>query len=316
MNETLNFPLITRQFYMEPLALEEGAMMACHLYLWPRITGQVKEMEPMAAAGAKDPNDVKYGGSAAHMRKQMAMPTMQSNGPFSAPTSLDSNYFWTVEGKPGVAVIPVNGMLMKGAGPFAEACMGVVNPDRVSHALGQAMAAKEIKQIVLDIGSPGGRVTYIPEMAAQIKAAAATRGKTVWAFTDTNIASAATWMASQANEIITTPSASVGSIGTYLAFLNPKVAMQMQGYQLELFKKGTHKALGLPGQDLTQADREYLQKGVDKINEQFVAAVKSGRPKVSEEAVTDAKMYDGAEAVKQGLSDGIASSWEDFIGML
>lgn len=305
MNETLNFPQITRQFYMEPLALEEGAMMACHLYLWPRITGQVKDMEPMAAAGAKDPNDVKYGGGAAHMRKQMATPTI-----------LDNNYFWTVEGKPGVAVIPVNGMLMKGAGPYAESCMGVVNPDRVSHALGQAMANKEIKQIVLDIGSPGGRVTYIPEMAAQIKAAASTRGKTVWAFTDTHIASAATWMASQANEIITTPSASVGSIGTYLAFLNPKVAMQMQGYQLELFKKGTHKALGLPGQDLTQADRAYLQDGVDKINAQFVAAVKAGRPKVSEEAVTDAKMYDGPEAVKQGLSDGIASSWEDFIGML
>jgi signal peptide peptidase SppA len=310
MNETLNFPQITRQFYMEPLALEEGAMMACHLYLWPRITGQVKDMEPMAAAGAKDPNDVKYSGAYAHMRRQVAGPR------YDGYAIADENYYWSVTGKPGVAVIPVNGMLMKGAGPFAEMCMGVVNPDRVSHALGQAMAAKEIKQIVLDIGSPGGRVTYIPEMAAQIKAAASTRGKTVWAFTDTHIASAATWMASQANEIITTPSASVGSIGTYLAFLNPKVAMQMQGYQLELFKKGTHKALGLPGQDLTQADRAYLQDGVDKINAQFVAAVKAGRPKVSEEAVTDAKMYDGPEAVKQGLSDGIASSWEDFIGML
>jgi protease-4 len=316
MQDTINFPQITRQFYMEPLALEEGAMMACHMYLWPRISGKVKDIEPMAAAQTKDPGDVKYGGSAAHMRKQMAMPTMQSNGPWTAPTILDNNYFWTIEGKPGVAVIPINGMLMKGAGPYAESCMGVVNPDRVSHALGQAMASKDIKQIVLDIGSPGGRVTYIPEMAAQIKAAADTRGKTVWAFTDTHIASAATWLASQANEIITTPSASVGSIGTYLAFLNPKVAMQMQGYQLELFKVGTHKALGLPGQDLTQADREYLQAGVNKINEQFVTAVKAGRRKVSNEAVTDAKMYDGGDAVKHGLSDGLVASWDEFVSLL
>jgi protease-4 len=310
MQDTINFPQITRQFYMEPLALEEGAMMACHMYLWPRITGQVKDIEPLAASGAKDPNDVKYSGGYAHMRRQMAGPR------YDGYAIADETYFWSVSGKPGVAVIPVNGMLMKGAGPFAESCMGVVNPDRISHALGQAMASKDIKQIVLDIGSPGGRVTYIPEMAAQIKAAADTRGKTVWAFTDTHIASAATWLASQANEIITTPSASVGSIGTYLAFLNPKVAMQMQGYQLELFKVGTHKALGLPGQDLTQADREYLQAGVNKINEQFVSAVKAGRRKVSEEAVTDAKMYDGGDAVKHGLSDGLVASWDEFVSLL
>jgi signal peptide peptidase SppA len=314
--DTINLPHIARQFYLEPLALEESAMLACHLYLWPRISGQVSDVQPMAASKQSDPNDVKYTGAYGHMRRQIAAPAMQSNGPFAAPTILDANYYWTIDGKPGVAVIPVNGMISKGAGPFAESCMGAVNPDRISHALGQAMANKDIKQIVLDIGSPGGRVTYIPELAAQVRAAAQTRGKTVWAFTDTHIASAATWIASQANEIITTPSASIGSIGTYLAFLNPKVAMQMQGYSLELFSKGTHKALGLPGKDLTQADREYLQTGVDKINAQFVEAVKMGRKRSSEEAIRDAKMYDGADAISHGLSDGLAASWDDFVSLL
>jgi ClpP class serine protease len=54
---------------------------------------------------------------------------------------------------------------------------------------------------------------------------------------------------------------------------------------------------------------------VDKINAQFVAAVSAARPKVSEEALRDAKMYDGPDAVRQGLADGIANSWEDFISM-
>lgn len=288
-------------------------MQTCHMLLWPRITAG-KTADLVIEAAQAGPNDVKHAGAFAHMRRQLAAPAMQSNGPFSAPTILDENYFWTIEGKPGVAVIPIKGMLMKGAGPFAESCMGVVNPDRITHALAQAMAAKDIKQIVLDVDSPGGRVTYIPELAEQVAAAA--KKKTVRVFTDSMIASAATWTAAGASEILMTPSAQIGSIGTYLAFLNPTVAMQMQGYKMELFSQGTHKGIGLPGRDLTQADRDYLQAGVDKINAQFVAAVKAGRPGVSEEAVRDAKMYDGADAVQHGLADGIVASWEEFVALL
>ena len=92
--------------------------------------------------------------------------------------------------------------------------------------------------------------------------------------------------------------------------------MQMQDYALEMFSKATHKGLGLPGRDLTQADREYLQSGVDRVNAEFVAAVKAGRPKVSEEALRDAKMYDGVAAVKQGLADGIVASWDEFLSLI
>lgn len=314
-----SFPQIARAFYLEPLAIEEGAMMSIHQFLMPRITGKVVDNVFETEAAQRDqapPASNRMGGSLAHMRRQMAAPEMQSNGPFSAPTILDSRYYWSADGKADTAVIPIVGTLVKGAGPFSESCMGAVNPDRIGYALDQAMSAKEVKKIVLDINSPGGRTTYIPELAAKVRQAATTRGKTVYAFSDQMIASAATWIGSQANEVIITSSASVGSIGTYLAFLNPKIAMQMAGYSLELFKQGTHKALGMPGQDLTQEDRAYLQSTVDKINAQFVSAVKAGRPKASEEALRDAKMYDGADAIKQGLADGVVGSWEEFLSLL
>ncbi len=316
MSEIINFPQIARAFYMEPLALEEGAMFAAHMYLWPRITGAVQDSTPFmqAAAEKSSPQHNKYDGTLAHMRKQVAGPIVQwgSNG----PVTIDSNYYWSIDGKPGVAVIPMNGMLSKGAGPFAESCMGAVNPDRINHALQQAIAAKDIKTIVMDAGSPGGRTTAIAETADLVKQATQTRGKTVYAFTDTLIASAAEWICSQADEIIMTSSAQIGSIGTYLAFLNPKVAMQTQGYNLELFSQGTHKAIGMPGRDLSQADRQYLQANVNKINGQFVAAVKAGRPKASEEALRDAKMYDAADAIKQGLADGLVASWDEFVSLI
>ena len=318
MPEIINFPQIARAFYMEPLALEEGAMLAAHMFLWPRVTGAVQDSASFieAAAEKSSPQHNKWDGSLAHMRKQIAAPAMQSNGWSAPPTILDPNYYWQIDGKPGVAVIPMNGMLSKGVGPFAESCMGAVNPDRINHALQQAIAAKDIKTIVMDVGSPGGRTTAIAETAALVKLATETRGKTVYAFTDTLIASAAEWICSQADEVIMTSSSQIGSIGTYLAFLNPKVAMQTKGYNLELFSQGTHKAIGMPGRDLSQKDREYLQAGVDKINGQFVAAVKAGRPKATEEALRDAKMYDAADAIKQGLADGLVSSWDEFVSLI
>jgi ClpP class serine protease len=300
--EIINYPLLARSFYFSPLALEESAMLACHMVLWPRVMGEVRDSVPMAAAPSMTSVKPVY---APHTRRSQA-----------GPSEADQNYYWTVDGKPGVAVIPINGMIMKGASSFQESCFGAVNPDRVSYALAQAVAAKDIKQIVLDIGSPGGKTTFTPELAAQIQAATQVRGKTVVAFTDTMIASAAEWLASQCDEVCCTASAGIGSIGTYLAFLNPKVAMQTQGYNLEMFSQGTHKGLGLPGRDINQADRIYLQGTVDKLNTQFVSTVKAGRPNVSDEALRDAKMYDGPDAVAHGLADYLVSSWEDFVAQL
>lgn len=314
-----SYPQIFRAFYGEPIALEEGMMLSIHGFLWPRFTGAVNDPVFSTEAAQKDqpaPASNRMGGGMAHMRRQMAAPEMVSNGPYSPPTIVDPRYYWSADGRADVAVIPVNGMLTKGAGTFSEMCMGAVNPDRISHALGQAIAAREVKTIVFDGNSPGGRTAFMPELAAQIREAAQTRGKTLYWFSDEMTASAAMWLASQCNECIITPSAQLGSIGTYLAFLNPKIAMQTAGYTLEMFSQGTHKGIGLPGRDLSQADRAYLQAIVDKANAGFLADVKLGRPKASEEALRDAKVYDGPDAVKHGLADGLATSWDDFLSLL
>jgi len=307
----ITYPQIARAFYLEPLALDEATMLSIHMWLWPRISGKISEALPTEAEMAAGKEKPIKSAIMPHTRRSMASPVYDFDGRIT-----DDRYYYTVDGKPSIAVIPVNGMLAKGAGFFQEVCMGAVNTDRISHALNQAVAAKEVKDIVFDFGSPGGKTTGIPELGAQIKAATEVRGKTLYAFTDSLTASAAEWLASQCDEVLMTPSSQVGSIGTYLAFLNPKVAMQMQGYSLELFAQGTHKGIGLPGRDLTQADRGYLQGIVNDLNAQFVAAVKGGRPKASEEALRDAKVYDGPTAMKHGLADGLVANWDEFISAL
>jgi len=130
------------------------------------------------------------------------------------------------------------------------------------------------------------------------------------------MASAAYWIGSQANEIIGTPSSHVGSIGTIMGMLDETVRMQMQGVKMEVFSSGKHKALGMPGRQLTQEDRAYLQGIVDKANAGFTGAVKAARPQATEEALTHAKMYDSPDAIAQGLVDGIVNSFDEMLSLL
>lgn len=304
---------VAKLFYRQPLALQLEAIFAVHQILGPRVIGQAEGIGSLAASKSSRPYESR--GFNAHQR-----PTML--GPQSERGSItDPRYYYTMPGADTVAVLPISGMIMKGASSFEESCYGAISTERISYALNQVAADPTIKKIVLDINSPGGQVTGVREVAAQIAALAATRGKTVYAFTDQTIASAAYWLASQANEIITTGTASVGSIGTYIAWLDESVKMQTQGVSLNFFGSGKHKGLGLPGKALSQDDRNYLQAKVDDINTQFVSAVKAGRPRASADALTSAGMYPGtstipgASAVKHGLADGVVASWEDFAAM-
>lgn len=303
----LQLPLLFQAVFCEPVALEVGHYHSIASFLLPRMTGQASAADlaalgDVSAAMADKPH--KFG----HQRSGLASPRYRNDG------SLDTRYYNTLEGRPEVAVIPWRGVMAKGAGFLQEACMGMVSHDRLSHAIHQALADKEITSIVYDISSPGGSVVGTPELAALVKRSSEMKQTTV--FVDHMMASAAVYAGSQAAEIYITPSAKIGSIGTILGILDDSVRMQMEGLKLELFTAGKFKGAGSSGRALSEADRAYFQSIVDDANDGFVAAVKQARPGVAKEVLTDAKVYTGTQAAKHGLVDGVVSGWEEFVGLV
>jgi signal peptide peptidase SppA len=285
----MNFPFVFQALYCEPLCLELSMFRSMHQVVMPRILGEAGGT--LADLFAADPS---------------------SRRP-SAPVAIVG---------PGAevnhtAIIAISGVIASGPSSLMDACFGsFASPDAIAAQLVEARDHPDIRTIVLKIASPGGRVSKVPELSALVASIAAMPDKTVYSFCDDRMASAAYWIGSQANEIYVTPSSITGSIGTYLALLDETVKMEKKGEKLELFSSGTHKALGTPGKALTDADREYLQGTVDKINGQFTGAVKAARPQVSKEALRDAKTYDGEDAVAQGLADGVVGSWLEFLALL
>ena len=302
----MKYPLLYHSVYCEPLCVDRDVFRSIHATLWPRITmGQ--GMDIGEAQAAEKPGRNPYNGR----RMTKARPMVDEK----TGQVMDGRFYSTVEGRPDLAVVPVYGILAKNASFIEEACQGVTDINAIAHAVAQAAAAKEVKTLILDLATPGGQVTGIPELGALIRTVTQMRGKTVYAFTDERCCSAGYWIASQADEFYATPSSTVGSIGTYLAWLDESVKMQLEGVRLEFFGAGKHKGMGLPGRPLNQEDRALLQTKVEEINGWFTSAVSMARRKVSDETM-QGQTFGGAEAVARHLADGMVYSWEEFLTLV
>jgi signal peptide peptidase SppA len=169
------------------------------------------------------------------------------------------------------------------------------------------------KKQVLWFRSPGGISTGIPEAAAAIREARA-QGKTVIAFTDELMASAAYWLGAQAAEIVATPTAHVGSIGVYTAFYDFTRMMENAGVSLELFKAGSLKATGLMGKPLSDEERSMIQSRVDAVYAEFAADVTRKRDIRSE--AMQGQTFTGPAAKSEKLIDRTVASASKFFASL
>jgi signal peptide peptidase SppA len=199
-----------------------------------------------------------------------------------------------------VAVLPLLGDITQRGGFWGTSA------DLYGQAFSQAVADPNIVAIVLEIDSPGGEVHGIDELAMRIRSARGT--KPIVSIANTVAASAAYWIAAQADEVLVSSSGEVGSIGVYTVFEDWSKALDQAGIALTLIAAGEGK-----GQDATMAMtdelRADLQGRVDSYYGMFAQAVAKGRS-VREAKVRDswkARLYGASEAVELGLADAVGT---------
>ena len=82
---------------------------------------------------------------------------------------LDHRYYYTLAGRTDVAVIPISGMIMKGASSPSKKTAWEPLGLSVSATPCSKLRRMVSRTFVLDINSPGGQVTGIQELANQIR---------------------------------------------------------------------------------------------------------------------------------------------------
>lgn len=174
----------------------------------------------------------------------------------------------------------------------------------IGRSVRAAVEDPDVKAVVMDMHSPGGTVSGVPELAAELRAL---RGsKPIVAHADYLMASAAYWIASQADEIVASPSAMVGSVGVYGMHVDQSGFLEELGFKVTLVADPEEKVDGNPFEPLSETAREEMQKLVSNDLRMFRADIAAGRAiKATDIADSWARVYQPREALAMGMIDKI-----------
>ena len=174
-----------------------------------------------------------------------------------------------------VFIIPVYGVIEHRADRLLE-WFGGTSVESIRNALRTELADPAVRAVVLDIDSPGGTAAGISELGSEIRAV---RGgaKPIVAVANTLAASAAYWIASQADELVVTPSGSVGSIGVLSVHQEMSRLLDEIGITTTVISAGPHKVDVNEYEPLNEDGRAMLQERVDTFYAMFLSAVAKGR---------------------------------------
>ena len=125
--------------------------------------------------------------------------------------------------------------------------------------------------IVLDVDSPGGTVTGVPEAA---EAVFGVRGKKpIIASVNGIMASAGYWIGAAADEVISTRSSEVGSIGVFALHEDWSKWLEDEGVIVTEIAAGKYKTEGAPWKPLDAEADDFLRTRVAEVYGWFVKDV-------------------------------------------
>lgn len=213
-----------------------------------------------------------------------------------------------------VAVLPLSGSIFPRASLFSD-ISGGTSLDEFAGAYRELMADPNVSAVVLDVDSPGGSVAMLGETSQILRQG---KRKPLVAVANQMAASAAYRLAAQADEFIATPSALVGSVGTYMLHEDLTAALEAEGVKITAIQAGEFKTEDAPFRELSPEAEAAMQRMVDQFHEGFVADVAKGRG-VSEATVRNSygkgRLLTAQDALAAGMVDRI-DTLEKVIGGL
>jgi signal peptide peptidase SppA len=209
----------------------------------------------------------------------------------------------------GTGVIPIAGVIGKSLSPL-EKMTGAVDVSDIGDTIDEYCMNPQVTRIAFQVSSPGGTVTGVEELANKVRNIA----KPTMSYTDTEMASAAYWVAAAADKVVASPSSTVGSVGVYMVVADYSEAAKAEGIKMIVIKAGQHKAIGVPGAEVTTEQQAHLQEGVDEIHADFKAAVLKTRKMVKADDM-EGQVFSGKQAAQRGLVTGLADSFNEAVAM-
>lgn len=206
-------------------------------------------------------------------------------------------------GGTSIAIVSIDGPMMK----YASSLSGGTSTVAIRQQIRSIGNDPTIGGTMVKVFSPGGTVSGNEDLAADLRWLATKMP--VHAFIEDLGASAAYWIASQAERLSVNATGLVGSIGTYAVIEDSSGTAESLKLKVHVVRAGEFKGMGTPGTPVTEDQLKELQKTVDALNEHFLSAVEIGRKMTSKQVakLADGGIHVGQEALTLGLVDAVSS---------
>lgn len=200
----------------------------------------------------------------------------------------------------GVALIHLDGTIADGGANATGS-----SPERMIGLLRKADKDSGIRAVLLRINSPGGTVSASQEIAYEVRR----MHKPVLADIGDTGASGAYYVASQSDEIMSTPNSAVGSIGVIVELPNVAELLKKIGVSVTVIHEGTFKDAGSPFRAITPTETAMLKEDIKPAYDQFIADVARGRklPEAKVREMATGWVWPGVVAKKMGLVDKLGN---------
>ena len=202
----------------------------------------------------------------------------------------------------GIGVLEISGVLAYRPDLGSLFFDGFEDSSEVLSAFQRLEADPAVSSIVLNVNSPGGFSVGGAEIADAVHKST----KPTVAWVGGMMCSLAYWVGSQADAVISTRSAMVGSIGAYVSVVDYHRMLANAGIEVKVFtnSEGTFKAAGMPGAPITQDHAAEFTRQAQRSFDVFRGDVLRARSEIPEEAM-QGQVFDGAQAKRNGLVDAI-----------
>lgn len=204
------------------------------------------------------------------------------------------------DSRPEVRVVFAAGTILDGRQP-----RGTVGGESLSAELRRARLDDNVKAVVLRIDSPGGSA-FASEQIRQEVLQLREAGKPVVASMSSVAASGGYWIAAGADEIYATPATITGSIGVFGMFLSLQETLAQVGVYTDGVSSTEFPYISIE-RDLNDAAQEAIQRGVNRIYDEFLSMVAEARNMTVAEVheVAQGRVWTGSRALELGLVDAL-----------
>lgn len=204
---------------------------------------------------------------------------------------------------PVVAVLPLEGVIGT-SGRFSNA----INLANLEDKIEAAFDVYNVKAVALAINSPGGSPVQSELIVMRIRELSVEKEIPVYAFAEDVAASGGYMLALAGEEIYASKASIVGSIGVINAGFGYPAAIEKLGIERRVYTAGESKSLMDPFKPEVEKDVKMMKSLLKEVHDFFKSFVKEARGdrlKGIQKTIFSGQVWNGDEATKLGLIDGV-----------